>query len=408
MSPPENAMAMMSGSPVLNGPTPGGMTDPAPPLPGRLPAPSSPTSRAPTVRAPTPDVAQRAVPEAWQTPLLLGGLLLLLTVAITQWGDASLQKVAAETWIRVVIVVGMAIFIGHSGITSFGHIAFVGIGAYAVAWTTMDPAIKPYVLPGLPEWLAQAAWPWVPASLAAGALAALLAGLVAVAILRLAGIAASIATFSLLAIFQVVASNWDSVTAGTSSIVGIGTPITPWNALAFAIATLFIAQAFAHSRHGLALRALREDPVAARSCGIRPLTPALLAFVLSAAVCGVGGALDAQTLGVVTPDSYYLGRTFITLAMLVVGGMTSLTGAVAGVLLISALTEVLRLLEGGVSWGALQLSIPQGSQEIMVGLVMIGMLIRRPQGWFGHTEWTWSRPLSPQSTSTSPEQGNAP
>lgn len=322
------------------------------------------------------------------TPALLC-LALLLIAALSLTSSAGLQRTVTEVLIRVVMVVGLFVFIGHSGVMSFGHMAFVGIGAYGVAWTAMDPAIKQYVLTGLPEVLKQAALPWVPASLLAATLAALVALVAGSVILRLSGIAASIATFSLLAIFNVVYSNWDSVTAGSSSIVGIPTPVGVWQALAFAAVAIVLAHLHGVSRYGLALRAVREESVAARSCGINAWRALLVAFVLSAFVCGLGGALDAQFLGVVNPDAYYLGRTFTCLTMLVIGGSASLSGAVTGVLVLSALIEALVRLEAGVAVGGFTLQLPTGSQEIVVGLAMMVMLIRRPAGLMGGRDWRW-------------------
>lgn len=334
------------------------------------------------------------------TPLLLCLALLLLTV-LSLTGSAGLQRTVTEMLIRMVMVVGLFIFIGHSGVMSFGHMVFVGIGAYGVAWTTMEPAIKQLVLPGLPEFLQHWALPWIPASLLSALLAAFVALIAGAVILRLSGIAASIATFSLLAIFNVVYSNWDSVTAGSSSIVGIPTPVEVWQALAFAATAILLAHLHSVSRFGLALRAVREEPIAALSCGINAWRQLLAAFVLSAFVCGLGGALDAQFLGVVNPDAYYLGRTFTCLTMLVIGGSASLSGAVMGVLVLSALIEVLVRLESGVALGNMTIHLPTGSQEIVVGLVMMVMLIRRPAGLMKGRDWRWpGRPANPRPGKT--------
>lgn len=319
--------------------------------------------------------------------MLCLGLASLALLALS--GSASLQRTMTEILIRVVMVVGMFAFIGHSGVISFGHIAFVGIGAYAAAWTTMEPSIKQVVLTGLPSWLAQTTLHWVPAALAAGALAAVVALAVGSIILRLTGIAASIATFSLLAIFNVVYSNWDSVTAGSSSIVGIPTPVGVAEAWIFAVLAILVAHLHAVSRYGLALQSVREEPVAAKSCGVNAWRHSLVAFVLSTAICGVGGALDAQFIGVISPDAYYLGRTFTCLTMLVIGGSASLSGAVAGVVSLSLLIEVLVKLESGIELGSLTIQLPSGSQEITIGTTMMVMLILRPGGLMRGRDLRW-------------------
>ena len=323
------------------------------------------------------------------TPLLLTLLLLSLLLLAEQFGAPGLQRTLTETLIRLVVVIGLYLFIGNSGVMSFCHVAFMGVGAYVAAWTTMDPAIKQFVLPGLHGLLQSASMHWLAATLLAGLFTALVGLLCGALILRLTGIAASIASFALLAIFNVVYSNWDSVTAGTSSIVGIPTQVQLWQAGTFAMGAIVLAHFYSISRFGLALRSVREEPVASLSCGVNAYKQLLIAFVLSTFVCGVGGALDAQYLGVVNPDAYYLGRTFFCLAMLVVGGVSTLSGAVTGVLALSALTEVLNRLEAGLHIGDYTLSIPTGAQEIVIGVLMIGVLIVRPKGLVGRREWRW-------------------
>ncbi|HOB67703.1 branched-chain amino acid ABC transporter permease [Ottowia sp.] len=323
------------------------------------------------------------------TPLVLSLLVLALAAAIAVSGTAAMQRTACEVLIRLVAVVGMYVFIGNSGVISFGHIAFLGVGAYAAAWMTMEPGIKQQLLTGLPTWLGEASLHWLPASLLAGVLAAGVALVAGAMILRLAGIAASIATFALLAIFNVVYSNWDSVTAGTSSIVGIPTAVGLWQACLLALAAIWLAHLYSQSRFGLALRSVREEPVASRACGVNAWRQGLVAFVISAALCGVAGALDAQFLGVVSPDAYYLDRTFLCLAMLVVGGMGTLTGAVTGVLLLSIVKELLNQLESGVTLLGLGIKLPAGAQEIAIGLLMMAVLVWRPGGLLGTREWGW-------------------
>lgn len=255
--------------------------------------------------------------------------------------------------------------------------------------------MKLLMLPGLHTLLQQADLPWVFATVLGALLAAFVALLAGSVILRLSGIAASIATFSLLAIFNVIYSNWDTVTGGASSIVGIPTPVEDWQALAFAVLAIVLAHLHSISRYGLGLRSVREEPVAAQSCGINAWRQLLVAFVLSAFVCGLGGGLDAQFLGVVNPDAYYLSRTFTCLTMLVIGGSASLSGAVTGVIVLSVLIELLVRFEAGVTLGAMTIHLPTGSQEIVVGVVMVLMLIRRPAGLMRGRDWSWPMRSTP-------------
>ncbi|MFH6787212.1 MULTISPECIES: branched-chain amino acid ABC transporter permease [Methylobacterium] len=314
-----------------------------------------------------------------QTPLLLILLLGLIAVLGLLGGD-SVQVTLTEMFIRVVVVVGLFVFIGNSGIISFGQVGFMCIGAYAAAWATAEPSFKQIMLQGLPVVLQENQLPFWVAILGAVLLPALVAFGLGLAIMRLSGTAASIATFAFLIIVNSVYANWDSVTAGVSSIVGIPTVVGPWTAYGFSGLAILAAYGFQVSRVGLMLRASRDDEVAARACAVKVVRMRLIAFVLSAAITGMGGGLYAQFLGILTVDPFYLSLSFITIAMLVVGGQASLTGAVTGVVAVTAVVEVLRLLERGITLGGTALALPAGSQEIGLGLVMALILIFRPNG----------------------------
>lgn len=320
------------------------------------------------------------------TPVLLS-LLLLAIAGLAVWsGSRPFNQTIIEVFCRVILVAGLYIFIGNSGVLSFGQIGFTCLGAYAAAWLTINPVMKRSSLPGLPDWLLDARLPYWQAAV----LAALFAGLAALVfgkvLMRLSGIAASIATFAVLAMINTVYSNWDSVTGATSSVVGIPIIRLIWPYLIAAVAAVFIAWAHAISRAGLALRAARDEPTAAAASGIDIPAARLVAFTVSGAVMGLGGAFLAHSVGVVTPDAFYLGLTFTTLSMLVVGGMGSLTSAVLGVVLLSALIQGLRWLEAGVDIGALTVALPKGLQEIALGVIMIVILALRPSGLFGNRE----------------------
>lgn len=322
----------------------------------------------------------------WSTPVMLIAILAGFVLLVTVFGDKSLARMAAQTLIRVTFVVGLWIFVGNSGVVSFGHAGYMAIGAYCSAWLTLKPQMKALFLPDLPDWLAQAQWPVFPAAVASGLLAALVALVTGAAILRLSGIAASIATFAFLAIVNTVYSNWEGVTGATSSVVGLTRYADQWVTLGWAAAAILAASLYARSASGLALRATREDEVAAAASGIDMYRHRLLSLIPSAFFAGVSGALLGHSLGVLNPDSFYLGVTFITLAMLVVGGIGSLTGAVLGVLGLSILIETLVRLERGVAIGGTEFALPGGTQEIAIGLVMIVVLIARPSGLSGGRE----------------------
>ncbi|SFH75283.1 branched-chain amino acid ABC transporter permease [Albimonas pacifica] len=330
-----------------------------------------------------------------QTPVLLIVLLAIVSGLASLTGSDAMATTIAEMMIRVVVVVGLYVFIGNSGIISFGHISFMCIGAYAAAWMTAAPTFKQIMLGGLPAWLQTEQYPFLVAMAFAAVLPAIVGLALGGAITRLGGIACSIATFAFLMITNSVYANWDSVTAGVSSIIGIPTLVGPWVAWVFAGVAILAAWFYQISRHGLMLRATRDDPVAAQASGINLVKARLGAFVLSAALVGLGGGLYAQFLGILTVDPFYLGLTFITLAMLVVGGMSSLTGAVIGVIGVTIIVELLRMFERG-SMGPI--TLPPGSQELGLGILMALILVLRPTGLSGGRElklFGRSRPAAP-------------
>jgi len=331
------------------------------------------------------------------TPVLLILLVAAITVAAWSFGSGTLQRTVVEMLIRVTLVVGIWIFVGNSGIISFGHIGFMCLGAYAAAWFTIPPMLKEISLSGLPDFVRSNQFPFWASAIAASLLPALVAAIIGPILMRLAGIAASIATFAMLAVINTVYANWSTVTGGTSSIIGIPLRTTVWLALGVAAGAILVAHAYAISRSGLALRAARDEAIAAQASGVDIERERSIAFVLSAFVCGAAGVLYAHFLGIVTPDAFFLTATFVALSMLVVGGIQSLSGAVIGVVLISTIIQILRWMERGVTFGDTTLAIPSGSQEIAIGIVMIAILVFRPAGLMGGREIGLSRARGPEA-----------
>ncbi|UPK37746.1 branched-chain amino acid ABC transporter permease [Bradyrhizobium sp. 186] len=323
------------------------------------------------------------------TPIVLIVVLLVMAAMSYQFGSRAFNRTVVEMLINIMVVVGLYVFVGNSGLLSFGHISFMCLGAYMTAWLAIPPVMKSITLKGLPAWLLHTQLPMWVATPISGVFAALFALVVGRVIMRLSGIAASIATFGLLGVVNNVYSNWDSVTGGQGSIVGIPPTMNVWIGWLGAAVAIVIAYLYAISRSGLALRATRDESVAASASGIDIVRERLIAFVVSAFIIGIAGALYAHFLSIVNPGAFYLRTTFITLSMLVVGGMYSLSGAVTGVVAISVLIELFRNLEKGISLGALKIALPNGIQEIAIGIITIVILMYLPTGLTRNQEFSW-------------------
>jgi branched-chain amino acid transport system permease protein len=326
----------------------------------------------------------------------------LLVAVVIAWalvmsaGSAYLTQVAITSLINLMIVTGLYVFTGNSGVISFGHVSFVAVGAYAAAILTMSPASKAMLLPGLPHALQDMHLAALPAAGAAIVITCCFALAAGAPLMRLSGVAASIASFAVLIIVSVVLTN-DSSLSGTGGVLtAIPGSAGVTSAAAWAVAALCAAYAFQASRAGVRLRASREDQFAARSLGIGIYRERLLAWVISAAIAGAAGSLDAQYLGTLSATDFWLPLTFLTLAMLVTGGMRSLTGAVTGTLVITTLTEGLSKIETGVSLAGLTIGGRPGLASVALAAIMIVILIRWPAGLTGGREITIPRQIRPR------------
>jgi branched-chain amino acid transport system permease protein len=219
--------------------------------------------------------------------------------------------------------------------------------------------------------------------------AALVALVVGWPLMRLSGVSASIATFAILVVGNVVFGNWTSVTGGQNSLMGLPAYVDLWTALGWAIAALVIAFAYQETRSALLLRASREDEAAAQASGVNVVLHRLRAFVVSAFLSGIAGVLLGHFLGIVRVENFYLDLTFLIVAMLLIGGRGSLTGAVAGTIVIALLTEGLREAEIGFQIGATNIAAPAGTGDVILALLMLIIILFRPDGIAGGRELTW-------------------
>jgi branched-chain amino acid transport system permease protein len=325
---------------------------------------------------------------SWPLPALA-----LLVFAATEiaysTGGAETRGVVIVALINLTLVVGLYVFTGNSGVFSFGHIGFAAIGAYTAGLLVIPPTQKAILQPSLPTFLAHAHFGSVAATLMGGVVAAAVAAVVAVPFMRLDGLAAGLATFAFLVIVRTVANSWDQVTNGAAGLSGIPVATSKNQALVWGLLAVAAALIFQSTGLGLRLRGSREDYHAARSLGVSVHHERRVAWVVSAFIVGVGGALYGQYLGSFNADAFYISLTFLTLAMLVVGGITSLSGAVIGSLVISFVAEFLFRIEQGAHLGPIHIPARPGLSEVGLAVIMLGILILRPRGLTNGRELPW-------------------
>lgn len=292
--------------------------------------------------------------------------------------------------ISVSIVVALYVFVGNSGVLSFGHISFFAIGVWAAGVLSVPKQEKSATMPYLFDFLSSTTVSNVPSLAIAAVVGGVFALLVGLPLMRLSGLAAGIATFAVLGITNNILRYYEKIGPGLNTFSSV--PETTDLEQATLGALLVIAAAFAYqrSRFGRQLRATREDPAAARAVGVSIYQQRLAAFALSGFLAGFAGGLYVHFLPI-NVDAVYLDLTFITLAMLVIGGAASLWGAVVGALSVSALDSFLASAENGVVLLGRTIEVPSGTRIVVVSALMALVLILRPNGLTGGREFSFDR-----------------
>jgi branched-chain amino acid transport system ATP-binding protein/branched-chain amino acid transport system permease protein len=316
-------------------------------------------------------------PSVRGTALLTVPLLALALVANAVATPAEL-RVVVNFFVALVLVLSIQSFSGNSGIVSFGHVAFMGVGAYTAALLTIPPAIKQFILPELPSVIAHAHVGFLQAVLISTVVGALVAAVIGVPLMRMQEGAMAMATIGVLVIFFVVFDNWDAVTRGSTGVFGIPRNTSLLSAVILSLIAIFVCRVFRESNAGLKLRASRADPVAAEALGANVVHLRYVAWVLSGAIMGMGGAIWAQYNLAFDPKQFFFTQTFNLLAMVVVGGLASVSGAVIGAATVTLTTEIMRRIEDSVG-------VP-GLTQMAVALLILLILYRRPDGLVGRSE----------------------
>jgi branched-chain amino acid transport system permease protein len=237
-----------------------------------------------------------------------------------------LRSFAMFTMMYVVLALSWNIISGFTGYTSFGHVAFYGIGAYACAILVTDYR-----------------WPWLPTLAVAAVLSAVVAVAIGYPVLRLKGPYFAIAMLGAAEGTRVIATVWDSLTHGG---VGISLPsaetsIPTYHAmLVLMLLTIAVAYVVGHSRFGIRLNAIREDEVAAEALGIDATRYKLAAFTLSAVFPAVAGGIQAYKVLYIDPPSVFFVQITIAMALMsMLGGKGTVIGPIVGAVLLYGAQE---------------------------------------------------------------------
>ncbi len=325
-------------------------------------------------------------PRAWTSALLLiagvGGLALAVSLIFGNTG----VNIATLALLQLAAVLALATFSGNSGIVSFGHSAFMGVGAYVFGVLTMPRAIQASALPNLPMWLQGHQLSLAAALLAVAAAGLALGILSGFPLAKLSTGSAAIGTLAFLIIIHVTLIGARDFTRGSQTFYGVPRLTTVYVAFLAAAFFILVARILRETPLGLRLRAGRENEVAAAASGVNVRRSRHMGWALSITMSVVIGALYGSFLGAFSPKDFYFDLIFTLIAMLIVGGMLTVSGAVAGTVLLAGVVQILRQAETGIDIGSLHLPGIFGLPQLGMGLALLLTIWRRPLGLMGLRE----------------------
>ncbi len=272
--------------------------------------------------------------------------------------------------IYVILASSLNLVVGYSGIFSFAHAAFYGIGAYTAAILTTKLGLN-----------------FLPAIVAGIAITAAIGAAVGIPALRTGGDYFILACLAFQLVTTRVFNNWVDVTGGPYGIFGIPRPrildlslssgilYLPL-ALVCALLVVFACRRLIMSPYGLTLQAIREDEMVAQVLGRDVTLAKIIIFAISGGMAAIAGGLYAYYLGVVDPGSFGIPEIILMWAMIFVGGTGSLKGPVLGAVLLIFLPQALRLL-------GLQGAKAGEAQQMVYGLALVLLVLFRPHGLAG-------------------------
>ena len=292
-------------------------------------------------------------------------LLLVLGIAVFAILQGLISvRIIGSFWQLNLLIIGINIILsaslnlinGYTGQFSLGHAGFMAVGAYVGVVLTTNFHV-----------------PFLAALVVGGLAAAALGVLIGLPTLRLRGDYLAIATLGLGEIIRIVIMNIQYV-GGAAGFKGIPHYTTFTWVFFVMLFTLFFIKNFVNSSHGRACIAIRENEIASEAMGINTTKYKVMAFAIGAGFAGVAGGLFAHCFYIINPSSFTFMASFNYLIMVVLGGLGSLTGSIAGAFVVTAISAAL------ASWPEFRM--------IIYALALILLMFYRPQGLFGYMEIT--------------------
>ncbi len=322
---------------------------------------------------------------------LIIGLLAFIFFADSYF-DSYIRRVLNLCAIYAILALSMNLINGFTGLFSLGHAGFMALGAYMVGIFTVPVDMRPmifYLEPMHPA-IAGIEMPFVVALLLGGLLAAVVAFLIGAPVLRLKDDYLAIATLGFSEIIRIILTNTQSITNGSLGIKGIPTTANIWWIYGALLGTVVLIGLLVSSSYGRAMKAIREDEIAAEAMGINLFKHKMLSFMCGAFFAGIAGGLYGSLLGTVDPKNFQFILTYNFLLMIVLGGMGSLSGSIISAFVITAGQEWLRWLDSPLSIAGWSIPLFRpGFRMVIFSILLMSIVLFYPKGLMGTKELNW-------------------
>jgi branched-chain amino acid transport system permease protein len=291
------------------------------------------------------------------------------------------QRILVMMGINITLAVSLNIINGHAGQFSLGHAGFMAVGAYFAAFLTfyyLGPYVDRFPETSTEHWILQNTM-LVIAVLAGGVAAAIAGYIVGLPSLRLRGDYLAIVTLGFGEIIRVLILNIEKIGAARG-FSGIPAWSNFFWVFFFAGVTILISNRLIHSSVGRAFLAVREDQIAAEAMGVDTTSYKVKAFIIGSCLAGIAGGLFAHyTPAYLNPTMFTFIRSFEVVAMVVLGGLGSISGSIVAAIILTFLPEGLRTVKEFIPGG-------RDPRMVIYSLMLIILMLTRPQGLFGRRE----------------------
>ncbi|PXV69415.1 branched-chain amino acid ABC transporter permease [Halanaerobium congolense] len=287
--------------------------------------------------------------------------------------------------INVILTLSLNITNGYANIFSLGHGGLMLAGGYTTALLTLPVEFKANTL-SLPLWLEQAQVPFIFSIILAGIVAMIVGLTILLPAFRLKGHYFILASLGINIIMINIAENVRPITNGATGLRGAPPYTNIWWIFGIAIFLIYLIWTLLTARFGRAIKAIGKDQGLAEAMGVNSAKYKAYAFMISSFFTGVGGALWTHLILTISPSSFDLLVVFQIIMMLVIGGISSISGSILGAAIITAILEILQPLQEGINLFGFEIPRMFGLTQVLLAVFLIIVMIYKPDGIMGEKE----------------------